>query len=378
MRSHYIRIFFSSALIILLTACQRKDAAHSEEVEAKVLKTHHTLMSNKNLLLGLPVRIKYDDETNRLFIEDLAKGGVVEINDSSEVVHVFGKKGHGPGEVQAIDNFFITQKHLFIVDGGQYLINKYSRRDGHYITSLDYEKFLKHKIPPHLPLTDINNEPFVMLNENILLPTQAEGRFLYKLIDWKGNKLGDIGAIPKGYTTKVNKDKYWSALENKKIPARDLSEAFPVNDPSDPDNIYLVYSAIPKIVKYSLSGRKIWEHKINRTPEVDSLMINLSVRAKVVKNHPDVRVHPIPVRKYVAGRCSPDGDLYLITYTDPSMPDKYHRPIWIHQFDPEGKLVKRYKIVSNVDLSFYPGIDFKKHRLFFPIIKDINIRTYNF
>jgi len=383
MRFFYFCTFLSSVILVLLVGCQKKNAGNAKYSEFKIkeLKEYHTLISNKNLLVGLPVRLRYDTKNKHLFIEDLSRQRITEMDDRNKVVHVFGKKGHGPGEVEGIDNFFITQKHLFIVDGNQYLIDKYSLRDGRYISSLDYEQFLKNKIPPHPPLTDINNIPFVTLNETILLPTQTNGRFLYEEINWKGKKLADIGAIPKGYKTEKNEDTYWSDLEHRNVPARDLCEAFPVNDRADSDDIYLVYSAIPKIAKYTLSGRKIWEHKISRTPEVDSLMINLSIRARVVESHPKVHVSLIPVRKYVAGRCDPDGDLFLITYTDLNFPNKYHLPMWIHQFDSDGKLVKRYKIVSkaDVDLSFYPAIDFKKNEIFVALVfNNIGIRTYHF
>jgi len=382
--THHYNILFVLAgviMFILLTGCQKKDAGNAGEAGGKVktLKTYHDLKSNENLLLGLPVRLKYDDNTRHLFIQDWAKMSIIEIDDGSNVVNVYGGKGKGPGEIQGIDNFFVTHHHLFIVDGNRYLINKYSRQDGHYISSLDYGKLIvKSKNPIHPPLTDINNDPFVTLNEMVLLPTQNSGKFLYKLIDWKGNKRADIGTIPKGYSNKEDNKTYWSALEKKNLPARALNEAFPVNDRSDPENIYLVYSAIPKIAKYSLSGEKIWEHKIPRTPEVDTLVNNLSIRANVVRNHPNVRVQRIPVRKYVTGRSSPDGDLYLVTYTDPAMPAKYHRPVWIHQFNSKGTLVARYKIASDVDLSYYPGIDFRKHKIFATLFKGLDIRTYQF
>jgi hypothetical protein len=389
MQFYYISILFSLVLLISVTSCRKKNGSNlaASHIKVEVLNAHHSLESNKNLLLGLPMKLKYDENTGHLFIMDLDQRKVIELDDSSHIVNEFGEKGRGPGELLSVENFFLTKKHLFIVDNRQFLINKYSLRDGHYISSLDYGKFLvkiKSKSKDHIPAPklppfyDNNNKVHVTLKETVLLPTQADGKFLYEEINWKGKKLADIGAIPRAYTASGNENKYWSTLENKKIPARDLAEAFPVNDRSNPSDIYLVYSAIPKIAKYSLSGRKIWEHKITRMPEVDSLINNLSHRARVVRNHPKVRVAPIPIRTYVGGICSPDGNLYLITFTDPAFPKKYHLPMWIHEFNTNGKLVKRYKIGSNTDVSYYPAIDFKKHRIFVSFLHKSGIRIYHF
>jgi len=383
MRSSPICVLLSLVLFIFVTGCNNENAGNTKAAQIKIekLKTHHTLKSNKNLLLGLPVKLKYDDKTDHLFILDVAKHEIIEINDSDDVVNKFGGKGHGPGEVQAIQNFYITSRHLFIVDGKQLLINKYRLRDGHYISSLDYGKFLlknkvnasnhgNHPPPPPLPFADDNNKPFVTQKGTVLLPTQTGGKYLYEERNWKGKKLANIGAVPKGYAATEKKDKIRSALENGNVPQKDLAEAFPVNDCANPNDIYLVYSAIPKIAKYSLSGQKIWAHKISRTPEIDSIMTEVS---NLVKKHH----HLWRSRIYVAGRCSPDGNLYLATFTYGPLPF-HHLPMWIHQFSPKGKLVKRYKIVSNIDLFTYPGIDFKRNKIFFPSVNHSSLRIYHF
>jgi hypothetical protein len=388
MRSSSICILLSLVLLINLTSCHKNTRENPEAsgIKVEVLKKHHALKFNKNLLLVQPFRLKYDDKTHHLFINDLARQKIIEVDDSGNVVNEFGRKGRGPGELLSVENFFITKKHLFIVDSQQFLINKYSLDDGHYISSLDYGKYLlkrkntsKKGIPPAPIVPGMNNynEPFVTLRETILLSTA--GKYLYEQINWKGEKLADIGEIPKGYSAMMGHEKkYWSTLENKQIPARDLAEVFPVNDRSDSNDIYLIYSAIPKIAKYSLAGRKIWERKIPRMPEIDSLLINLSIHAKVIKNHPKVNVVLIPVRTYIKGIGSPNGDLYLTTYTSPTMPDKYRRPLWIHQFTPKGKLIERYKVGSDVNAIYYPGIDFENDRIFVSFFHHANIKIYHF
>ncbi|HYW36208.1 MAG TPA: 6-bladed beta-propeller [Balneolaceae bacterium] len=383
-------ILLICVLLIIVTGCNNKNGGSggASGIKADILKKHHTLKSNKKLLLGLPVKLKYDDITDHLFILDANQRKIIEIGDSSNIVNEFGGEGKGPGESIRVDNFFITQKYLYTLDETQRLINKFSLQDGHYISSLNYGQLLLKKKnysksktppPPRFPYYDNNNQPFVTNYGTILLPTQTGGKHLYEAVNWKGKKLADIGAIPKGYKAEKNKNKYWATLENRNVPASDLDEAFPVNDCQDRGDIYLIYPAVPKIAKYSLSGQKIWEHKIPPTPEVDSIMINLSDFAKLIKNHPQNNVALIPVRIYIAGRCSSDGDLYLTTYTHPTpKPSKFNRPLWIQQFSPKGKLIKRYKTGTNIEESPFSAFNFKKHRIFVSSYYSAQVRVYHF
>lgn len=383
MRTYTIWILL---ILTFVSGCQEKDREMSEGTEVTVheLRDSENLKTNENLLLGRPVGLKFDNESRHLFIQDIARSAVIEIDDSSNVIQEYGREGNGPGEIQMLADFFITQEHLFIVDASRFLIHKYSRRDGQHIFSLDYGKFLieagnvSENGPPPPPkpvLIDNNNEPFVTLNETILLPSQGNGEFLYQAINWSEEKLADIGELPADCTVTEDNDEIRSALENRTVPSRDLCLVFPVHDRSNSDEIFLIYSAIPKIAKYSLSGEKIWERRIPNTPEVDSLMIDLSEVVRSRPNSPSALM--LPVRKYITGRSSPSGDLYLTTYTNMQVSNP-HRPVWIHQFDLEGNLVNRYKIISNDDFWYYLGMDFNKRRIFLPFVQDSGIRSYYF
>lgn len=387
MRIYSIYIVLITLFACLLLGCQEKgkrELPTGTEVKVHELRDYNNLTTNKDLLLGRPVGLKFDNEARHLFIQDIARSGIIEIDDSSHVIQVYGREGRGPGEIQMLADFFITKEHLFIVDTSQFLIHKYSRRGGQFISSLDYGQILIEESnisnngpppPPKPVLIDNNNEPFVTLNETILLPTQTNGKFLYKVINWDGDKLADIGEIPEECTIPTDNDEIRSALENENVPARDQCLVFPVHDRSNPDEIFLIYSSIPKVSKYKLSGEKIWDRRIPDTPEVDSLMIDLS---NIVKNRPtSTSVLMLPVRKYITGRSSPDGDLFLTTYTNMQVSNS-NRPVWIHQFGSEGDLVNRYKIDTSDEHWYYPGIDFKEHRIFIPLVQDTGIRSYYF
>lgn len=381
MRFYFISLLLSFILVIYTVGCQKKNDRYAGlgSVKIKKLKKYHLLKQDKELLLGQPIRLKYDNNTHHLFIQDLAQRKVIEINDSGQIVNEFGGPGKGPGEVQDIENFFITSKYLFIVDGYQFLINKYDLRNGYYISSLNYHSLLlKSQIPsgPRIPYQDNNNKVFITRTGTILIPTQTGGKFLYEAVNWKGEKLADIGAIPKSRTVIENNDKFFSMNEKKEFLASDSAEAFLVNDCLNPGDIYLVYPAIPKIAKYRLSGEKIWEHNIHLTPEVDTLIYHLSIRARELMN----RSHysRISIRTYVAGRCGPNGSIYLSTFTDATYPKKYRRPLWIDRLGPKGRLMKRYKVGTKINAYYYPALDFKKRRIYVPLLGTDTVRVYSF
>lgn len=378
---YYSFLIFLSSIIIALTACQN-EGENSEYVDIpfKELNPQENTISNDDLLLGMPVRLKYDDFSGHLFIQDLPRWAVIEVDDSSNVVNRFGNQGRGPGEIQMLNDFFVTDQHLFIVDGGQYLIHKYNRQNTDYISSLDFGALLLQdssstegnaRLP--MPLNDNNNQPFITLNETVLLPSQVGGNFLYRAINWEGEKVADIGKISGECTAAEEENRM--AIKNKTVPEKDECFAFPVNDRANPGEIYIVYSAIPKIEKYNLEGQKLWEKQIPLTPEVDSLMADLS---NVVSENPDLRIDMLPVRKYVTGRSSQSGDLYLMTYNNLVTSSTPRRPLWIHHFDSTGELLNRYKLNASDDLNYFLGIDDEGSRVFSSIYRGSDIYVFDF
>lgn len=376
--------FFGMLFLAFFMGCSAEKAndADQKNIQLTELKTYQNYVNEEELLLGMPVRLKYDGNGQHLFIQDLPKWGITEIDDSSNVIHQYGQLGRGPGEIQMLNDFFFNHEHLFIVDGGQYFIHKYSREDGEHISSLDYGALrTKRKTipygppPPPMPLNDNNNQPFVTLNETVLIPSQFGEEYLYKAVNWQGEKIADIAAMPESCMNSAGEDAARSALKNKKVPAKDQCLAFPLNDRANPDEIFIIYSAIPKIEKYNLSGEKLWERDIPSTPEVDSLSIDL---AKVAEENPDRRLSGMKVRKHVAGRSNAEGELFLMTYNNLVTRFAPRRPLWIHKFDAEGELVKRMKVVSEEDLNPYAGMDFERQRILVIPYMEAEVREYEY
>lgn len=373
-------------LFILLTVigCKtdQEDNIAPKDIKVTELELFNRYVDNEKLLLGMPVRLKYDSDTGHLFIQDLPKWGITEIDDGSEVLNQYGQRGRGPGEIQMLNDFFYNKEHLFIVDGGQYFVHKYSRVDGEHVSSLDFSELRTKRTsfpdgppPPPMPLNDNNNQIFVTLDETVLVTSQIGGEYLYKAVDWTGKKIADIAALPESCTTNEDEDAARSALKNKIVPAKDQCLAFPVNDQANPDEIFIIYSAIPKIEKYKLSGEKLWERAIPVTPEVDTLAIDL---ATVAEEHPDRRLSGMKVRKYVAGRSNKDGELFLMTYTNLVTRYAPRRPLWIHKFNEKGELVERMNVISDEDLNPYVGMDFERERIIVNQHMEVELREYEY
>lgn len=381
-KTSYLLLIPGLIIANMLTACAEKTPESTEVVGIKVkeLTDYESLVAKNDLLLGLPVRIKHDHTTGHLFILDAAHEAVIELDAQFNEVRRYGTKGSGPGEFQFPDDFFITAEHLFIVDGSRFFIHKYSRRDGAFISSLNYGELVMEEedqmlVSPDSPLASNNNRPFVTLNETVLLPAHTGGDHLYMAVTREGEKVADIGELPDGYRALANDEEAGQSLRANRVPAHELALAFPVNDLNNPDEIFVIYSAIPKITKYTLEGDKIWEKTIPATPEVDSLMIDLG---NVLDKHPTQPVYLLPVKLYMAGRSSPDGGLYLFTYTNMDTPYTPRRPLWVHQFDSGGILVNRYKMISDTDQYYYPGMDFINRRIFAPSFNESDVRIYSY
>jgi hypothetical protein len=381
-KNSYLLLIPGLIIANLLTACTEQASKNTGTVEIGEIELteYESLIAKNDLLLGMPVRIKHDYASGHLFILDAAHTSVIELDVQFNEIRRYGTKGRGPGEVQFSHDFFITAEHLFIVDGSRFFIHKFSRRDGTFISSLDYGELVKEAnngtlLSPEAPLTSNNNRPFVTYNETVLLPAHNGGDHLYTAVTWEGEKVSDIGDLPEDFRVVANDEEAGQSLKSNTVPAHELALAFPVNDLTNPDEVFIVYSAIPKIAKYNLEGEKIWEQTIPYTPEVDSLMIDLG---NVLENHPDQPVFLLPVKMYMAGRSSPEGGLYLFTYTNMDTPYTPRRPMWVHQFDSEGNLVNRYKIISDTDQYYYPGMDFSNRRIFTPSFNESDVRMYPF
>lgn len=337
------------------------------------LDEFETIVRVDEAVLATPNILKYDDA--HLFVFDAGQRKVLELDTTGNIIFEYSQEGRGPGEIQWVDNIFLTDNSLFLVDPGQFLIHKFNRT-GKFNSSFDYGAMEYTPLVPGPPISftivhaqAIENKPHVTTTGDVLLSpvsTSMPVQSIYHRRDWGGNRLTDIGEIPDGSTFQLNNEKIKSDVEERVVPSFYRPNAFPVNAHANSGEIFLIYNALPKIAKYNESGEKLWETGVPDVPEIDSLTTSFYKTMERMQRA-DSR-NRIGLQYYHAGTSSETGELFLISE---------YNGIWIHQFDPDGVLTRRYKLLSE-EVKLHPifDIDFDARRIFV-VTEEAEIRAYD-
>jgi len=398
----YLFFTLHSILALCLFGSCRTEISSVHDVKIVVLSDFETIYEfeenqfNPNTLLA-PSILTFDGQSN-LFVYDRSRNMVVVLDGGGDVLNEVGREGQGPGEFRFVNSITLEQDNLYLVDHWQFFIHKY-HRTGELISSMDYGSYTKGGqtmlnllssiVPEGIQSMDIDNQPFVFPGGNVLLSLgRAEmGRAIYELRDWEGNHLTDIGEIPEGslFLPEGGGDVFLSAIKNLEIPGIVRPRAFPVADAANHGEFFLIYSATGRIVKYDTTGTKLWESDIQPTPEIDAITQDYFTSMEQQNNPVNQRNPGTSIgmlRKYTRGVSSPEGELYLATFTDPYNTASFSNlsePLWIHQFNSEGELIHRYKMISGTGASLPSvfDIDFDSRRIFV-VTNDGEIRAYLF
>ena len=376
------RIWAIALLFLQVVSCNNVPSSEKASTNLDLIKVENykTLVSYKEGIFTNPQIIRYGPNYN-FFVYDARSKKVIELDKNGDVVNKYGGKGRGPGEFLKVNNIFLTNKYLYVSDPLQWRITRF-QIDGDLAGTMNYGEDNRQSSPPPAPLPleprakDINNQPSVMGNDNVLLSNvQANENIqsLYRLIRWDGDSIAEIGQVPSKSSFRFDFNNYRRSIENRQIPPYYKANVFPINDRSNHNFVYLLYNSIPKIEKYRTSGDKIWETNIPSTPEMDSLNNHYFGKTEELLNEGKGRVR---LKKYVSARSGTNGHLYLALgkyyFSDPS------NMLWIHEVTSKGELIRKYKVVSEeVNLPSIFDIDIKNRRLFV-ITGKASIRIYSF
>ncbi|MEX0773441.1 MAG: 6-bladed beta-propeller, partial [Balneolales bacterium] len=150
--------------LYVLTGCG-SETSSSTDIDTLELENFQTIISIEDNVLATPTLIRYGPNSN-LFIYDDAQTKVLEVDNTGRVVNEFGQAGRGPGELLVVNNFFLTDNHLYIVDYIQHFIHQYGY-SGQFLSTMDYGDKLGPPNAPPAPFSsleirakDINNQPF--------------------------------------------------------------------------------------------------------------------------------------------------------------------------------------------------------------------------
>jgi len=366
--------FLFIAAMMVLANCSN-DSAQETGAEVFELRDYDTILTNEDYYLAEPTVLTFDGES-KLLVYDYALGHVTEFDLEGNKVNTIGREGQGPGEFYLLNNIYAHEDTLYFIDFGQVMIHKYSR-GGEYYSSMDYGAlgYITSPAPPMntgaVMARNLSHQPHITLRGEVLLsPALAKElpENMFHMVTWGGDESFGLGRIPDGSTLELNPEENRAAISNNEIPPYDKANVFPVNDVERPDELFLVYSAIPRIDKYDSDGELLWTVDIPDIPELDEYR----------ERHSDLIETLTPAswvsfNKYMAGVSSPEGELFLATNTNPELPG----PLWIHRFDNEGDLITRYNIKSEVNIPPVFDIDFENNR-FYVITEEAEIRAYSF
>ncbi|HAC14531.1 MAG TPA: hypothetical protein DCE78_01100 [Bacteroidetes bacterium] len=326
----------------------------SNVIESTQLSNFETLVSLESETLALPIIIKALNDQS-LIVYDIGKNQVLKLDETGAIVDSIGRVGRGPGEYLFVNNIFISDENLYLIERSQMLAHRYSQ-GGDLISSFDYGKITGNPPKPFGPYgsivaNDIDNQTFVTSQGDLLLSNLdigSESQFLFQLIDWEdSNQLSEIGEIPEGSSFILDIQEFRNEALNGDVPSFYRANSFPVQDLANPDQLFIVCSSISRIAKYTLTGEKLWENDVHSI-EADTIrtrFVELMGRMSP-RNRTDLKY-------YTSGASNNEGDLFLVVNI---------KPVVIHQFNQTGELVHKY-IFESRDVTPILDFDFMNNRI---------------
>lgn len=364
----------------LLISCQQEQKGISGE-NTITLSEYSIVVSNEDFLIGVPSIIRIVDSETFL-IYDSSTRLVYELDLQNKSKQPIGREGHGPGEYLRVQNLFVENDGVYVIDNSQQLIHKYGAgANNEFISSFNYRPGQTPSAPPPPPLPPLdlpyidtgpigsfNNQSHITSEGNVLIYDLQPGQALYRLYDWDGNELTTLGEESDDSPLEIDYNQFRTEIENKQVPSFFESNTFVVNDKSKPDEYFLVHSAISRIVKYNSSGNKLWDIHVTDISEIEQISDDYYETMEEILKITDTM---LPLRKYTSGVGVENGDLFLSTYTYPEV------PLWIHHFDNSGTLQNRFKIESEVELYPVFDVDFSSRNILIPT-EEGDVRAYSF
>lgn len=356
--------------ILIFMSC--KDIKEKKkEVSSIFLNEFETVITSDPSTIAVPGILKINSS---LFVYDKSKAKLLRINERDSALKEIGRTGAGPGEYITVNNFFVRGEFLYVIDNVLMKINKYTL-EGVFESNFNYGRFSKNSSAPPPPpsssnrilANEIDNQPYVDLSGKVILPSSkfdSTGSKLFQIFDWSGVKISELGNIPKGSSFILDDDKIWNEVTEKKIPSYYKPNSFLVDDPSNKNEYFVIFSSIPKIVKYDINGIILWEK--DTQDHESNVILNGFFEAMKKLNNGGNR-NRIDLEFYSYGKANKEGELFLVLNK---------KPLTINQFDNHGKLLKRIIIDSKVnDVTQVLDFNFETEKIFIATIKG-DIRSY--
>ncbi|MDR8393820.1 6-bladed beta-propeller [Aliifodinibius sp. S!AR15-10] len=345
--------YFSCVLLCFVLGCTA-DKPPEKMVETTELKDYDTLAGLESGQVALPVILKVREDQS-FAVYDIAKNQVLELDEDGVVKNKIGRSGRGPGEYLFVNNIFLTEQYLYIIDTALYFVHQFDRK-GNLVSTFDFGKIAgKPTTPPPIvggvvKANEIDNQPFVTLQGDIILSNVNvgnKGQYLFQLWDWEGDKRSELGEVPEGSSFVLDNAELRNEALEGEVPSFYKANSFPVQDRGAPNEFFIVYSSLSRIAKYTSTGEKLWQKDV-QTRESEAIRKHfLETMDQMSKpNRVDLEI-------YSSGASDGAGNLYLVANTE---------PVVIHQFNSSGELVHKYEFTSK-EVTPVLDIDFENKRI---------------
>ena len=243
----YKYLLFTCIILMIIGCSQNQDdsSKQPDKITMVSVDTLFTFTDFETHNIAQPTEIAIL-ENGSMAIVDFDQKQISLVSKSGDLITTFGREGRGPGEFIRIDNLFVTDDVIHVIDTNQNMISKFDT-EGNFIKGHTYKSAAILK-----EVTAIGSTKYVIATGGI-------DSTLLSVTDFKTDSNFYFGT-PKGESIEVvNLQESLNQLKNGEIP--DLFKNM-VTLRTDHDHIYAFLNSYSILQKYDFNGNLIWEKNI--------------------------------------------------------------------------------------------------------------------
>lgn len=141
--------FISCLLLFFVFSCSPEDPS-TKVIESTELSNFETLVSLESETLALPIIIKTLNDQS-LIVYDIGTNQVLKLDESGAIIDSIGRVGQGPGEYFFVNNIYINDDKIYLIETSQMLAHQYNQ-NGDLTSSFDFGKLVGRSAIPSPPI----------------------------------------------------------------------------------------------------------------------------------------------------------------------------------------------------------------------------------
>jgi hypothetical protein len=244
---HYKYLLFTCIILMMIGCSQNQDDSSKQPDKVTMVsvdtlftftdfETHNIAQPTESAIL----------ENSSVAIVDFDQKQISLVSKSGDLITTFGREGRGPGEFIRIDNLFVTEDVIHVIDTNQNMISKFDT-EGNFINGHAYKS------------AAILKEVSAIDRTKYIIATGGVDSTLLSVTDFNTDSTFYFGT-PKGESIEVvDFQESLNQLKNGEIPGLYKNM---VTLRTDNDHIYAFLNAYSILQKYDQNGKLVWEQKI--------------------------------------------------------------------------------------------------------------------